>query len=677
MRFSLPRSLGLFAIPVLVVLGSAGSASAATINVCQACAVIPNTQYPDIQSAVNAANPAGGDVIDVGPGTFAPAVINKPVVLTGSQEGNDGRNRTPLAPPETVITGGTVGFDVNARHVTIDGFTFTSGEPGVWLRPGFSDSTVVNNVFFDNTIALYVASDGLDPTLIRHNKFELNNFAGAAAGNGIYGDQGAGRVTIDENSFLGNENAGVLFTNTPGPGFANEDIRVTDNTFDRSNQPPNEQNGTGVILAKTKNSLVRGNTMDEMNGAGVYLEASKGIDIVGNTIKNGVGFSAVRLNTANFFFPDAIPNQDVSVVGNDLADNVNDGPFDGYGIRVSNGAHLGALEAHFNRIVGNSVGIRNEDTDAGDKIDAENNWWGCNEGPNTADCDSTEEAAGNPPGPVGDAIVDSDPWLVLGVSSEKNPLGLNGKKSKISAGLRQNSDGDEFDTPAVPDKPVTFATTLGTIAPPSDVMHLGGAFSELTSGATAGDADVTAALDNEVAHTTVTLADPPPAPQNGAPGATGGQGPAGPAGPAGPQGPAGAAGLSAPQVSSSETETADTRVVGCSLSAPVSTALRSFVRVKASCEEAVRYTAEATVAVPFTNSKTGRTSARRFTLRTVRTAVIPAGQTTSIRMLLTDSVVEAARRGLRSGRRSSVRIKVTATDAAGNRKTMAATIRLR
>jgi hypothetical protein len=117
-------------------------------------------------------------------------------------------------------------------------------------------------------------------------------------------------------------------------------------------------------------------------------------------------------------------------------------------------------------------------------------------------------------------------------------------------------------------------------------------------------------------------------------------------------------------------------VVGCSLAAPVSTALRSFVRVRATCEEAVRYTAEATVAVPFTNGK-GRSSARRFSLRTVRTAVVPAGRTASIRMLLTDSVIQAARRGLNQGRRSNVRIKVTAVDTAGNRKTMSATIRLR
>jgi hypothetical protein len=117
--------------------------------------------------------------------------------------------------------------------------------------------------------------------------------------------------------------------------------------------------------------------------------------------------------------------------------------------------------------------------------------------------------------------------------------------------------------------------------------------------------------------------------------------------------------------------------VGCSLDAPVSTPLRSLVRVRATCEETVRYTAEATVAVPFTGGRGQRGSARRFTLRSVRSGVIPAGRETSLRMLLTDSVIEAARRGLSQGRRSSVRIKVTATDSAGNRKVLKATVRIR
>jgi hypothetical protein len=209
-------------------------------------------------------------------------------------------------------------------------------------------------------------------------------------------------------------------------------------------------------------------------------------------------------------------------------------------------------------------------------------------------------------------------------------------------------------------------------------MHLGGAFSQLTSGPAAGDADVTAELDNEVVHRTVTLADPPPPPQDGADGADGAQGPTGPQGLPGPQGPAGQNALPAPVVSSGEPEDPpDTRVVGCSLDAPVSQALRSFVRVRATCEESVRYTAEATVAVPFTGGRGQRGSARRFSVRSVRTGVIPAGRTASIRMLLSDSVIQAARRGLRQGRRSSVRIKITATDTAGNRKVLKATVRLR
>ena len=675
MRFS-PLRVALAC--VVAVMAMTASAQAATLTVCSGCPNVP-PQFGSIQDAVNAANPAGGDEVIVGIGTFAPATIDRPVTLRGAQAGADGRSRNPLAPTETIIGGGGTGLHVLSSHVTIDGFTFTSGVPGIQLSPNHSDYTVVNNVFYENTFGIYAHSDGQDASVIRHNKFELNNFPGAAAGNGIYADQGAGRFTIDENSFLGNLNSGVLFTTTATSGFDNEDIRVTDNEFDRSEEDPTKQNGAGVILARVQDAVISGNRLDELSGSGVYMEASKGIEIAGNEFSNASGWSAIRLNAGNFFFPLAVPNQDVTVTGNDIHDYVNDGPFDGYGIRAADGSHLGELEAHHNRFFGNTVGVSNEDIDAGDRIDAENNWWGCNEGPGDVDCDSIEEAAGPAPGTGDDAIVDSDPWLVLAVASEKSQLALNGETSQISAGLRQNSDGDEVDTPAVPDKPVAFATTLGAIAPPTDVMHLGGAFSELTSGPTAGDADVTAALDNAVAQTTVKLADPPPPPQNGAPGATGATGATGAAGPQGPQGPAGASVLPAPTVAGGETEN-DNRVRGCSIDAPASAPVnRGSLTVSTTCEEDVRYQAEATVAVPFTGSRNrrGGSSARRFSLRTVRTQVVRSGTAARIRFVLPDSVIQAARRGLAQGRRSSARVKVTATDAAGNRKVLKVTVRLR
>src|SRR5215212_224434 len=195
MRLPLPRLLGVFAITATALLGAAGSASAATKTVCPAACDATN-----IQTAIGLATDF--DTIEVASGTLQGAVIDKPLTLVGAKANIDGRLRPTLGPGETVVdpilagpSAGT-GFDVQSDHVTIAGFTFQSGQPGVQLRPGFSDYTVVNNIFFNN-------------------KFDGNNFTGAGAGDGIYSDQGAGRYTIDENDFLGNSNTAVIFTAGP------------------------------------------------------------------------------------------------------------------------------------------------------------------------------------------------------------------------------------------------------------------------------------------------------------------------------------------------------------------------------------------------------------------------------------------------------------------------------
>src|SRR5215212_7408816 len=485
MRLPLPRLLGVFAITAVAVLGTTASANAATKTVCPAACDATN-----IQTAIGLATDF--DTIEVASGTLQGAVIDKPLTLVGAKANIDGRLRPTLGPGKTVVdpilagpSAGT-GFDVQSDHVTIAGFTFQSGQPGVQLRPGFSDYTVVNNIFFNNKFGVYANSNGADESLIRHNKFDRNNFTGAGAGDGIYSDQGAGRYTIDENDFLGNANTAVIFTAGPTvhSGFVNNDITITNNLVDSSTDGPTPP-GSLALLARTRDVLIENNGVHGTKDThAIYLETTKNVDIVGNEIEGlSDGWSAIRLkNNDTFLFPYGTPNQNVSVIGNDIHDNQT-----ALGLNVNDNSHIGELEVHYNRFVGNDVAVRNGDIDQGDDIDAENNWWGCNEGPNTADCDSTEKEVGPIAGTGDDAVVDADPWLVLGLASQKNPLALNGQTSKISAGLRQNSDGDELDTPPVPDQPVAFATTLGIIAPPSDVMHLGGAFSVLTSGPTAGD----------------------------------------------------------------------------------------------------------------------------------------------------------------------------------------------
>jgi hypothetical protein len=633
--------------------------------------------------AVDAANPY--DEIDVSVGTWAGATVtNKPLTFIGAQAGSDGRLRGPNAPLESIVNSPLI-IDTTS-HVTIDGFTFAGSSPdGVELRKTGSDYTVVNNVFYNNGYGVYANSDGLDPTLIRHNLFEKNNFPGAASGSGVYSDQGVGKLTVDANTFLGNSTAAVLLTDTySSVGTHNHDIKITNNLSDVSTSsnvhvPP----GAFAIVAKSRDVLIDNNTVRApLDNSGIYLEANKHVEISRNDI-SGVsdGFSAIRMKAGNFF-QDSIPNEDVTIEGNDIHGNSAGPSTPTYGINVGDGATLGPVQVHFNRIVGNGVGVNNNDTD--DAVDATNNWWGCNKGPGNPGCDTVTvgpPAFFNGPPPV----VLTNPNLVLTLLSQKPALGLNGDKSKITGTLRTNSNGDMFDTVLVPDHTVAFATTLGTVSPLSALMHLGNAFSELTSGSTPGNADVSAILDNQTVILTVPINAPPPPPPPGPTGPTGSSGPTGPSGPAGPAGIPGSAGPSGPagpagpgtpgtpSVPSSPSE-ADKTVVGCSLKSPATAAAaRGSVGVSVKCGEPVRYVARGIAVIPITvEQPEGQRESRDVNLGVVRTGVVAKGKTVSLRLILSAAIRKAARLGLAQGRISRIRMTVVITDLAGNKKTLRA-----
>src|SRR5262249_2036406 len=127
----------------------------------------------------------------------------------------------------------------------------------------------------------------------------------------------------------------------------------------------------------------------------------------------------------------------------------------GKGINLSNdsgGAAMAMLTAHFNRIVGNSVGLNNTTANT---VDAINNWWGSNAGPNGAAGDTVMG------GPVTDNL-----WLILQVTASPTTL-LPGGVATVVADLTKNSSGvDTSELGHVPDGiPVSFTATNGTINP--------------------------------------------------------------------------------------------------------------------------------------------------------------------------------------------------------------------
>ena len=149
----------------------------------------------------------------------------------------------------------------------------------------------------------------------------------------------------------------------------------------------------------------------------------------------------------------------------------------------------GVADPKVNRIVGNTVaGLNNVDG----TVNAENNWWGCNEGPGNAGCDSVTGTA------------DFNPWLVLNVSASPNPIPAFGN-STVTGDMTDNSDA--LDTTAfgtIPLTPVAWSATEGTMAPPTGTITAGLATSTFTSTSTNSGTGC-ATVDNELTCTNIAL----------------------------------------------------------------------------------------------------------------------------------------------------------------------------
>ncbi|HQH36618.1 MAG TPA: Ig-like domain-containing protein, partial [Anaerolineaceae bacterium] len=153
------------------------------------------------------------------------------------------------------------------------------------------------------------------------------------------------------------------------------------------------------------------------------------------------------------------------------------------------GIYLGTrstLTAHHNRIFNNTVGYNNA---SGGAAVAENNWWGCNVGPNDTygDCDTTVN-------------VDYTPWLVLQGTAPTSETEFGAPPVTFTARLMRNSAGEDASSPTlgyVPDGiVVSFQTMDGIFTPPTSPLVNGVTTSQYTAN-NARASLLCAVLDNE------------------------------------------------------------------------------------------------------------------------------------------------------------------------------------
>lgn len=155
---------------------------------------------------------------------------------------------------------------------------------------------------------------------------------------------------------------------------------------------------------------------------------------------------------------------------------------------------LSTATVEFNRIVGNAEGFDNRGTS--NNVTAENNWWGCNAGPNQTGCDI---AVNN---------TDFTPWLVLSIDANPNLIPVFGN-SAVSSDLVVNSNSVDFSGGPwyIPeDTPATFSSTaLGSVLPVNDGTVSGQLDTTFTAGGAPGVATVSCTVDNQTVSTTIEI----------------------------------------------------------------------------------------------------------------------------------------------------------------------------
>jgi parallel beta-helix repeat protein len=443
-----------FGLKVLVEIDNAATVNMSNLNVQG-----PN---PDINVGILV---VGGATLNLTGTTIAH--IHQTAATFGNQTGHG------------ILVGGTSSSAVGqVGHATITNCTITDYQKtGILIGSNGSSGTITGCTITGVGPTTAIAQNGIQfsqgtaaGATASNNTISGNEFTGANSGPDLFNDfQSAGILNfIDSSSFTGNtafgNDLGIYTTNAGSTGTTITGNTVRDNRFEN-------------IFLDTGTATVSNNTISGSN-IGVVVNSSV-TDAFGN--------------------PTSVDTQ-ATLVSNNITNNGTGGlTFPGGGIRLfveSGDPRTARVTAHFNRIVGNAIGL---DSTATAVVDATNNWWGSNAGPGGAGSDTVSQPA------------TFDPWLVLQVTAAPTSV-LEGGVASVVADLTRNNAGTDTSAQGhVPDGiPVSFGATAGTMAPATGATASGKAAAQFTAGNTPGPATASATVDNQTGTATVTVQAPPP-----------------------------------------------------------------------------------------------------------------------------------------------------------------------
>lgn len=220
------------------------------------------------------------------------------------------------------------------------------------------------------------------------------------------------------------------------------------------------------------NASISQNNVHDNQFTGILTDGSF-INLYFNTVKNN------PIGIFNSTYSGQASQNSARYVSNNIHDNTEGMVYQDDGAEATTDT-----SAYANRIVGNTNGVVRR---AGSTLtyNMDNNWWGCNAGPNNSGCDSAS------------AGITAPKWLVLAIHAPSSWQG--GTSVTVDTDARYNNDGDDVYNllGAIPSTPITFGGTHATPTPASDVTAGGAASFQALLAEQLTTAQVTSTLDNQ------------------------------------------------------------------------------------------------------------------------------------------------------------------------------------
>ena len=415
------------------------------------------------------------------------------------------------------------GLDRFAAHgITASDNGPGAGGRGILLTNGArTDVEITGGTFSGNgLVGIDLSNETVTGAVIADNIVNRNGDAGISV-------LGASDVRIEDNVLVDNVRFGVDVKSSPGP------VMVSGNEVRRETAPTDARDLAGIEVVQrgtlaASDTTVQGNRVSGFHrkasgstgdGFGIVVEGTDQV-VQGNVVTDsdiGVqvqgGNPSPNTQGTVYFDRGNAPSTDAEVTGNTLTGNAT-------GVRVVGGAAAsasasgvsitgnalrengtaldvlstgatGTVAAHFNEIVDSTAaGIANSSRSA---VAAENNFWGCNTGPDTQGCDATS------------GEVDADPWLVLTARLSDAAL-TPGQTTDLVGDLLTNSDGEQAPGDYPDGGEVAFdGGDLATVSPAADELMEQTATTSLTAGEETGSSSATAAYYAAVATAPYTV----------------------------------------------------------------------------------------------------------------------------------------------------------------------------